>query len=214
MSRDRLLRSGHVTSRLVNKLGWQARSFFYTLISTVADDGTIEFDSILIRSACFPILVETVTLLDMAAWIEELIAAGLASIISKDGKQFLILHKLNKQPPKPEIKSAPDGPTIDPLKVQYPLFPVIARDGQPNTWLLDTEFKDELRIAFPAVNIDAEALNALMWLKANLSRRKTHKGMRAFLTSWMRRTQDRSGAGDFKTAADRRRDEFRKGIGL
>lgn len=39
-----------------------------------------------------------------------------------------------------------------------------------------------------------EVLKAAVWLDANPTRRKTHKGMPRFLVSWLSRAQDRGGS--------------------
>ncbi|MFP5236985.1 MAG: hypothetical protein ACLGSD_13870 [Acidobacteriota bacterium] len=46
--------------------------------------------------------------------------------------------------------------------------------------------------AYPAVEIDVELLKAREWLISNPRNRKTPRGMRRFLTSWLGRAQDRA----------------------
>ena len=62
------------------------------------------------------------------------------------------------------------------------LFPVYAPDA--SKW-------SEL---YPAVNVLQELRKMTGWLDANPKRRKTKAGIRAFITSWLAREQDRGGA--------------------
>jgi hypothetical protein len=72
-------------------------------------------------------------------------------------------------------------------------FPVSGRNGK-KTWELQLEFVKELEEAFPAVDVLAECRKALMWIKTSPAKKKTHRGMGRFITSWMSRCQDRGGS--------------------
>lgn len=52
----------------------------------------------------------------------------------------------------------------------------------------------EWAAAFPNVDIKAEARKALAWVDANPGRRKTDRGMRAFLVNWLNRAANQGGA--------------------
>ncbi|MGE8493665.1 MULTISPECIES: helix-turn-helix domain-containing protein [Comamonas] len=51
----------------------------------------------------------------------------------------------------------------------------------------------EWRQAFPGVDVSAALLRARLWCKDNPTRRKTKRGVRAFLTGWLGRDQDKGG---------------------
>lgn len=56
-----------------------------------------------------------------------------------------------------------------------------------------TDMANEWGEAFPLVNIGVELRRARVWLQDNPDKRKTLRGMRRFLGSWMSRQQDRGG---------------------
>lgn len=88
----------------------------------------------------------------------------------------------------PEPPSAGTGPSPPPL-LTFPCLP--GKKGGAEEWHLTAELAAELSAAYPDVDVPAEARKALVWVKAN--RRKTHRGMPAFLARWMAREQDRGG---------------------
>ena len=63
-------------------------------------------------------------------------------------------------------------------------FPVYRRDA------------DEYAALYPAVDIDQELRNIRGWCLANPSRRKTKRGVKAFINSWLSRSQDKAGKRD------------------
>jgi hypothetical protein len=68
-------------------------------------------------------------------------------------------------------------------------FPVAHRKGHAETWPLRDDYVAELATAFPALNVPEQCRKALAWVRANPSRKKTARGMRAFLFSWMDRSR-------------------------
>ena len=63
-------------------------------------------------------------------------------------------------------------------------FPVYRRDA------------DEYAALYPAVDIDQELRNIRGWCLANPSRRKTKRGVKAFINSWLSRSQDKASKRD------------------
>ena len=68
-------------------------------------------------------------------------------------------------------------------------FPIDGPGGP--VWPMRQAFLDELSELFPKLDILSECRAALAWVRADASRRKTAKGMRAFLTGWVTRSNDR-----------------------
>jgi hypothetical protein len=58
------------------------------------------------------------------------------------------------------------------------------------SWKLTQEHVDALRADYPNLDVMAEARKAHAWAAANPSRRKTPRGMAAFLANWMNRATD------------------------
>jgi hypothetical protein len=65
----------------------------------------------------------------------------------------------------------------------------VVADG--SEWDLSQSKLDEYRKSFPELDLDREFRRAAQWLRDNPRRRKTRRGMYAFLGSWLTRAQDR-----------------------
>lgn len=82
------------------------------------------------------------------------------------------------EPPKP----AASVPTADEAPIL--VFPTV---GKGREWSLVPSQLSKWRQAYPALDILAECRKALAWCEANPARRKTPKGMCAFLVNWLNR---------------------------
>lgn len=73
-------------------------------------------------------------------------------------------------------------------------------------WFLSLNKFDEYRKTFPELDLGREFRKSAQWLRDNPKKRKTAKGMHAFLGSWLDRAQNRGGASTptQKTFADLR----------
>ena len=69
-------------------------------------------------------------------------------------------------------------------------FPCV---GPVREWHLRAPFVAKLREAYPFVDVEAECRVARMWCEANRPKRKTARGMEAFLVRWMTDKQNRGG---------------------
>lgn len=78
-------------------------------------------------------------------------------------------------------------------------FPVVGRG--PSSWALSDGQIAEWATAFPGISVLGECRKALAWVQARPQRRKTARGMSAFLVGWLNRATD-SGRGP-QPAADR-----------
>lgn len=93
----RLLREGILTSERVNALSVGAEVFYRRLMSVVDDFGRYYAKSVLLRTACFPLRVDTVKDKDIAAWLSECTEAGLVLLYSDAGKHYLQLLDFRQQ---------------------------------------------------------------------------------------------------------------------
>ena len=82
---------------------------------------------------------------------------------------------------------AASSPPVDPPVLTFPC------DGEPKQWHLTQSQVDHWKELFPSRDILADCRAALAWVEAKPQRRKTHRGMPAFLVGWIGRTQDRGG---------------------
>lgn len=88
--------------------------------------------------------------------------------------------------------SSPEPPVL--------IFPCVG-DG-PKEWHLVQSAVEAWGDTWPGVQIVPEAKKALAWVNAKPERRKTHRGMPAFLTGWFGRTQDRGGTTNASPSAN------------
>lgn len=98
--------------------------------------------------------------------------------------------------------------TTDPVVLTFP----VVGDPQNPEWPLTASKVAELREAFPGLDVGAESRKSLAWLNANPLKRKTARGMSAFLFRWMERAQNSRGGPSVRpdpgaSVADARRRE-------
>lgn len=60
---------------------------------------------------------------------------------------------------------------------------------------------DEWQTLYPAVDVMQALRNMKGWCEANKAKRKTERGIRRFITSWLAREQDKGGTPGFRAAA-------------
>lgn len=88
----------------------------------------------------------------------------------------------------PETEKPSAGPPSSaPAVIRFPT------DGQVRSWDLTPAKLAEYADTFPALDVPAEVRKALQWLRDNPDRRKTARGMPAFLGRWLGRAQERGG---------------------
>jgi len=83
----------------------------------------------------------------------------------------------------------PDEPVAPALWEGQPLALEMV-SGEP--WIVPAGDCVAWAEAYPGVNVLQQLLQMREWLKANPQNRKTAKGMRRFIVSWLGRAQDRS----------------------
>lgn len=83
-----------------------------------------------------------------------------------------------------EPRAASEPPVLE--------FPIVG--GQAKTWGLTESKIAEYRESYPGVDVLAESRKALQWCRDNPAKRKTLRGMPAFLGRWFSKVQDRGGA--------------------
>ncbi len=86
--------------------------------------------------------------------------------------------------PEPPTKLATDDPVLM-------TFPVVGNRGQE--WPLVVSKLGEYRESYPGVDVLAESRKALQWCRDNPAKRKTPRGMPAFLGRWFEKAQNTRG---------------------
>jgi hypothetical protein len=93
----------------------------------------------------------------------------------------------------------PDGdsePVDDPPVAR---FLIVGKDDP--TWLLRQSLFDRWSALYPNLDVLKEISKAMAWIESNPGRRKTAKGMPAFLVNWLNRATDNSRGGSMRRGA-------------
>lgn len=107
----------------------------------------------------------------------------------------------------PSTTSLPNGSAVVSGEASSPpsvfIYPTV---GALQTWELSEAQLGEWVDSYPNLDVRAECSRALTWLRANQAKRKTARGMPAFLVNWFNRASDRGGSpvsiGVSKTAGN------------
>ena len=91
------------------------------------------------------------------------------------------------EPSKKPMASKPDGTDSEHAFIDIP-----TNTGEP--YYVSVEEVAEYKSLYPAVDVEQELRNMKGWSLSNASKRKTRKGMKRFINSWLAREQDRGGS--------------------
>jgi hypothetical protein len=85
--------------------------------------------------------------------------------------------------------SAAPVPDASPASPVLLTFPTVGKG--PQTWDLTERYVGELQAAYPHLDVGQECRAAHAWARANAAKRKTAKGMPAFLVNWLNNATNR-----------------------
>ena len=94
---NRIVRDAILSSESVASLKWDEEVFYRRLMSIVDDYGRHEASPKLIRSRCYPLQTDDVSLDDIRRWLGASANAGLILLYAVDGKQYLEVCKFGQQ---------------------------------------------------------------------------------------------------------------------
>lgn len=83
--------------------------------------------------------------------------------------------------------------SAEPLRDSTPVVLTFTTVGKFPTFALTEGQMARWRESYPNLDVDGECRRASEWIAANPERRKTAKGMPAFLVGWLNRATDRGG---------------------
>lgn len=89
------------------------------------------------------------------------------------------------------VKTPASVPTAAGNEPAIMVFPCVGKG--PTEWPLTADKVAEYGEAYPGVDVLRECRKALQWCRDNPTKRKTFRGMPAFLTRWLSNGQDRGG---------------------
>lgn len=204
--------------RMIKKIGWAGYGIYWALVeriyeaggSVISDYDVLEFDlhteTPLLKSVmedfCLfyvkdgrlksesidrriaernsrSLLAEANGRLGGLAKAKQSLSNGLAR---KEKKRKEIKEKERKE--KTDIAQSPSA--SEPILLSFPCV----GNGTMEWGLTHSKAKEYLE-SFPAVDIEIEARKALQWCRDNPQKRKTFRGMPAFLSRWFSKAQDK-----------------------
>ena len=94
----RMVREGILTSEPVNSLSWQSEVFYRRLMSVVDDFGRYYAKPTLLRAACYPLKLDSVSDSDIGKWLTDCVNAALVRVYpAADGKRYLEILKFDQR---------------------------------------------------------------------------------------------------------------------
>ena len=222
---NRILKESICRSEEIDSLSWLEEVLFYRLIVNCDDYGRFDARTKIIKGQCFPL--KDITEKDIDKAISKLSKVGLIVVYEAQGRPILqmktweqhqnIRAKKSKYPAFDETcvqmysdaskrgNSITDEPKTggSAQKQSQPTVPV---EPPVITLLLNTgeEYgivKNDIiewQELYPAVDVMQELRNMKGWCKENAAKRKTARGIRRFITGWLKREQDRGGTVGYK----------------
>lgn len=221
---SRFLKESICRSEEIDSLTWFEEVLFYRLIVACDDYGRFDARPKIIKGQCFPL--KDITGKDIDKALEKLSEVGLIVVYEAQGRPVLQMKtwekhqttraKQSKYPPFDEtcIQMYSDvnkgsNPITDDTKAassQKAPQPTVPEEPPVITLLLNTGEEygivksdiAEWQELYPAVDIMQELRNMKGWCKENAAKRKTARGIRRFITSWLAREQNRGGTVGYK----------------
>lgn len=228
MARARLLKPGFFTNEVLAELPFEGRLLFAGLWTLADREGRLEERAGRIKAAVFPFdgvdVQSLLVALETKGFIERYRSGAMPLIQIAKFTDHQTPHRREPastlQPPpttafsgtgpavtgngsssvtgngsvRAELRSSP--PHVDPFLT----FPT---QGKPDLWVLTVQQVEAWAPLYPGLDLYQECRTALGWAAANPGRRKTAKGMPAFLVNWFSRSVDRR-SGDRRAEPDRR----------
>ena len=224
---NRMLYAGLITSKKVNQLKPSEFELYIRLILIVDDYGRFSGSSIRVARECWPDR-EDITSKQAEPWLVKLNDVGLINLYIYENERYLELTNWNqrtrasvsKYPPRPAACQANDGQLSDTCQssahvdvdVDVDVYSseqqVAAQPAIIKIPLIDgsgfdvtQEQVDKWSALYQAVDIMQELRKMVGWCESNPKRRKTKRGVMAFISSWFAREQDK-GRGYFPPGKD------------
>lgn len=221
---NRILKESICRSEEIDSLSWLEEVLFYRLIVNCDDYGRFDARTKIIKGQCFPL--KDVTEKDIDKALAKLSEVGLIVVYEAQGRPVLQLKtweqhqniraKKSKYPPfdktciqmYSDVSKSGDSIADETKKgsSQKQPQPTVPEEPPVISLLLNTGEEYgivqsdivEWQELYPAVDVMQELRNMKGWCKENAAKRKTARGIRRFITSWLAREQNRGGTVGYK----------------
>ncbi len=220
---NRIIKESICVSDDFNSLSWFEQSFFVRLITMADDFGRFDARPKIMNGRMFP-LCDGVTDNQIKKALDRLATAGMVDLYEVGGKSFLQLcawakHQQtratkSKYPPPPDITcnqpisnvpvivSVSDtresiheivSDSVEQASSSPPAILLPLNDG--SDYPISGEQCQEWTSLYPAVDVMQQLRNMKGWLDSNPAKRKTRRGIKAFINRWLAQEQDKGRKG-------------------
>lgn len=219
---DRIIKESICTSDTLNQLTDFEERFWHRLTVNCDDYGRFDARPAVLKARLFP-LMDGKTQKNMIDTLNRLASVGLVELYEVDGRPFLHVVTWDKYQrirakrskfPEPDgicrqlpsnvsvIQSNPNPNPMRESESKYSAEPETVSAPPVATLSLNTgeEYPifqgdvDGWSVLYPAVDIMQELRKMKGWIDTHPQKRKTKRGIGAFITGWLSREQDRGGA--------------------
>ena len=165
----RILREGILSSIRLSVLNWEEEVFYRRIMSVVDDYGRFEAHPTLLRSRCYPLLIDKVSEGEINKWMKACEKAKLIVLYKVRGKAYLLINDFTQRTRTASKCPPPPG----------------TADGKTVSDMTDAEYKKHLTERYPEKDVAGEWKKAEDWCGAN-----NRQFSRKFMVSWLSRAKD------------------------
>ena len=217
---NRIIKESICISDDIAKLSDKEEILFYRLIVQCDDFGIFDGRPAIVRSKCFPLKLDKISEKDVEKWLANLESAGMIAFYTAQGRQYLRMVSWSKHQqirakrskyPQPieadntcnqlisndcicprESESESESESIDSSEQQVAaeppaiVIPLVDGSGFP----ISQKQIDKWSALYQAVDVLQELRKMIGWCDANPKRRKTKRGVMAFIARWLSSSQD------------------------
>lgn len=223
---NRILKESICRSDSIDALSWFEEVLFYRLIVNCDDYGRYDGRAAIIKGSCFPL--KDTTTRDIENALKKLSAAGLVRVYETQGRPYLqlvtweqhqtIRAKKSKYPEydntclqmyasdnkclrnpiqsNPKTKSETESFICSEVNSEPPIITLQLNTGEEYP-VLQVDY-DTWCSLYPAVDVMQCLRNMKGWIISNPAKRKTSRGIKKFITTWLQKEQDKGGTIGFK----------------
>lgn len=223
---NRIVREAILSSEKVSSLGWAEEVLYRRLMSITDDYGRHEANPKLLRSKCYPMQIDDVTVDQVAKWLNACHKADVLQVYQVDGKMYLQINNFGQQQRSASKCPAPDSKCSQVLESAHLGVVVsevvsvseVVKDSCPESatppaepepsviqfplntgpeWGLSESKYREFVSIYPQVDVMGELRKMKGWFIGNPAKRKTKTGILRFVNSWLSKAQDTNHPGTF-----------------
>ena len=217
---NRIIKESICFSESIRKLSWFEEVFFYRLIVNCDDYGRLDARPEILQARLFP-LRRDITESTVLKTLNVLTAAGMVQVYTYDSKPFLQLTAWEQHQQIRATKSkypAPDDTSCNQMisdDIKCPRNPIRIRESYSDIcteqdapapkgtlplndgtdYPIYADQIEKWESLYPSVDVKQELRTMLGWLESHPQKRKTKRGINAFINGWLAREQDKGKRG-------------------